>query len=117
MSKREADYWSSDGQVFNHYGKRYCIAPNGRTVCIGEIDAEGKPLNVDDATQDKPEVVSKLREDKDIRDKVFQTQNEGSFETTKHLGGRPRKAIEDVGRVTRWRRAREEKEKQGVLAL
>lgn len=123
------DSWSPDGQVFIHYGKGYVVAPNLATICIGPVDADGKPLEnvfkppkqAEDISPDTPEKppapqkgVSKLMDMETVGVNGSQTQSGGSFETskTKHPGGRPKKP-DNYSRITRWRRKKEAE--QGVL--
>lgn len=129
VNQNPEDGWSPTGQVFIHYGKGYCVTPDLRTVCIGLVDADGKPLEkvfkppkkVKDVSPDTPEKppapnkgVSKLTDMETVGVNDSQTQNEGSFETskTKHPGGRPKKP-DNYSRITRWRRKKETE--QGVL--
>ena len=36
-SKLPRDYWEDDNQAFVHFGKRYVLAPNLRTICLGPV--------------------------------------------------------------------------------
>lgn len=105
--------WTPEGEYITG-GLRWGIDSFGRTCCNGP---EETPPNHDDSPQDVEKPVSKLMQVESVGVDDSQTQNGGSYETTKikHPGGRPRKT-EDISRVTDWRR-RKEKELQGVLAL
>jgi hypothetical protein len=112
--KRDGCEWARSDSVCLVDGRGYCVAPTGRSYCIGLVDAEGNPPKAIDAMPRGEDVVSKLPEDESIGDKLTQAENGDSYETIKHPGGRPRKDIAVVSRVTKWRRA---KEKQGVFSL
>jgi len=101
------DYWTADGMIFVAYGEGYTVAPNGRTVCIGEMDGD-KPIQKPCL---KPSVAKKP---------VTKIAGNGllpSPEVSKgimlhHRGqGRPPKKGE-VSRMTEYRRKKAE---QGVL--
>ena len=36
-SKLPRDYWEENNQVFVHFSKRYVLASNLRTICLGPI--------------------------------------------------------------------------------
>ena len=45
MSKQK-DYWTKDGAFFVCDGWKYGIAPDGRTVCVGQVEKVAvKPPN------------------------------------------------------------------------
>lgn len=129
-NQNHEDGWSPDGQVFIHYGKGYTVAPNLATVCIGPVNADGKPLEdvfkppgyISDTAPEPPDNspaqkkgVAKLQDMETVGVNDSQIQNGGSFATskTKHPGGRPKKEGA-VHRTTAWRRQKAQVE-QGVL--
>ena len=133
ISAHEAhDGWGPDDQVYILYGMGYVVAPNLATVCIGPVDAVGKPLEkvfkppgyISDTAPEPPDSppapkkgVTKLTDMETVGVNDSQAQNGGSYVTSKkkHPGGRPRKpAGEPVTRMTAWRRKKEAPE-QGVL--
>ena len=121
--------WSPDGSVNIIDGQGYCLTQLGQTICIGPVDADGKPLEklpkpIKAVTENPPNPhqtppapkkrVSKLKQVETVGVNDSQIQNGGSFATSKknHLGGRPRKEG-PVHRAAGWRRRK--KELQGVL--
>ncbi len=52
-SKLPRDYWEENNQVFVHFGKRYALAPNLRTICLGPI-TEPSAESEQDATRLRP---------------------------------------------------------------
>jgi len=122
------DGWSPDDMVYITAGNGYCVSPSLQTICIGPVDADGKPreevfkpkkqvTETPPAPPDKPPArkkgVSKLKEVGLVGVNDSQAQDGGSFATPikKHAGGRPwKKGV--VSRVTLWRR---KKKLQGVL--
>jgi hypothetical protein len=36
-SRLPRDYWEENGHVFVHFDKRYALAPNLRTICLGPV--------------------------------------------------------------------------------
>lgn len=94
-------------------GLGFGVNKKGLTVCIGPVDINGNPLS--DAHQTTPASkngVSKPLTDKESKALLLQAQNNEGFETSKNVGGRPRKSDDKISRTTRWRR---QNEKQGVL--
>lgn len=114
--KETRDHWSPDGQVFIHYSQGYTVSPSLKTVCIGPVGDEGRPLGAAETplTGDKDRAggVTKPPTKGIVPPKDIQAQD-GEVLLQKNKGGRPKKAPgESVSRMTEWRR---EKEKQGVL--
>lgn len=105
------DYWTPDGTLFVHYGKKYGVTKTGATVCLG--GAETPP----DGSRTAPasrEVVSKIPDRGILPVEPIQAQDRGIMKQR----GRPRKQDgEVVSRVTKWRRKQELKKQglQGVL--
>ncbi len=109
QQKISRDFWTADGQTFVTSGIGFCVAKDGVTVSIGKVDDLGKPYSATETAENKEITVSKLPTEENLLPKPLPSVNEVVL---KHGGGRPRKALEVAGRVTKWRR---EKEKQAVL--
>jgi len=100
------DYWSADGSIFIHYGKKWGVNKKGARVCLDNV--RDTPQSDCLVVQDKQDSVSKLLDGEILPPITKDSQKEVVM---KHPGGRPRKPGE-VSRVTQWRR---NKHSQGVL--
>ncbi len=109
----QSDYWTKDGAFFIHSGQKYGISASGKTIYCGLVEVKESGRASAEALSKGQEVVAKLPEGELVGVEDVQAENGGSFETSKHLGGRPRKEGK-VHRVTTWRRG---KETQGVLLV
>jgi len=126
-----SDGWSPDDMVYITAGNGYCVSPTLATICIGPVDADGKPREEvfkpkKQATENPPDPpdkppsrkkrVTKLKQVETVGVNDSQSQNGGSIVTPKkkHAGGRPKKKGDDVCRMTKYRREKEAA-KQGVL--
>ena len=94
------DCWEPGGYVYQHYGKRYVTTITDGKVNIGCLETVQKPA---DSKQGEPQPISKII--LDVPDEV------PGEEVIMKQRGRPKKT-ENLSRVTKWRR---EKEEQGIL--
>lgn len=128
LPDKEKEYWTKEvSRVANGHrffepsaasinivqGLGFGVTKEGYTVCIGPVDINGDPLpdGYDTHRILKTEVLKQPESIKPLSINI-QAHNNRGYETTKNVGGRPRKPDDKISRVTRWRR---EKEKQGVL--
>lgn len=113
------DHWVKNDMMFICDGQGYCLNKYLQTVCIGPVDDDGNVTK--DDVEKAPETYSAAKNDVTKLVQVenqgandSQAQNDVSFVTSKHPGGRPRKTGDDVCRMTKYRR---KKELQLAMAL
>ena len=107
------DHWAKNDMMFICDGQGYCLNKYLDTVCVGPVDDVGNLIR--DNVENTPETCSAAKNDVTKLNKVenqgvidSHEQNGGSFVTSKHPGGRPRKNGDDVCRMTKYRRKKEE---------